>query len=77
MCSDRLIQQLRDQREWQAHKELQEGPGLLEFTLLLNEVCERASAAGSCQEEEGRSAASLVQRAPHGPSASEVPPLIS
>lgn len=50
MCSGRLIQQLRDQREWQAHEELQEEPGLLLFTSPLNDVSEGASAVWSRRE---------------------------
>lgn len=60
MRSDRLVQQLRDQREWQAHEELGEVTGLLKFTSLLK-VSASASAAGARWEEDGLSAATHGQ----------------
>lgn len=72
MRSDGLVQQLGDQRERQAHEELGEGAGLLEFTSLLK-VSARASAAGARWEEDGLSAATYGQVAA---SDASVPPPI-
>lgn len=72
MHSDRLVQQLGDQRERQAHEELGEGSGLLEFMSLLK-VSARASAAGAHWEEDRLSAATHGQVAA---SDASVPPPI-